>query len=1261
VGAGFGTIAEARLPWEPLHKMSDFVHLHVHSQYSMLDSALRLKGLVKLAKAQGMGAVALTDHGNMFGALQFYKACKGEGVAPILGCEVNLARDHRDHEGRDAHHLVLLARSQDGYKNLVKLVSLGWVEGMARGKPRIDMEQLAANNEGLVGLSACMGGFLAQQVLLKGEQAGREALGQLRDCFARDAFFVELQDHGFIEQQPLNETLIDLAREFELPLVATNDCHYQEKKHARAQMVLQCISAGVSVEEMQRSHHGSEELYFKSADEMRAAFKDLPEALSNTLRVAEMCGGQANPMAKPMLPRFQVPDGSTEEQHFRGLAAAGLNARFEEFERLGRSVDHDAYRKRLAMECDVIAQMGFAGYFLIVQDFINWAKDQGIPVGPGRGSGAGSIVAYSMRITNLDPIAYGLLFERFLNPERVSMPDFDIDFCMDRRDEVIEYVRQKYGRTSVGQIATFHLLKSRSVVRDVGRVMGMSPSDAGRIATLIPEPVQGKSVPVAEALEQEKRLRSEYESEPRIKELLDTAMSLEDLNRHAGMHAAGVVISEGPLWDHVPVFCPEPDTYVTQYDKGDVEYAGLVKFDFLGLKTLTTLDIAVRLINRRPDRRDQPLDIDALPLDDAATYALLQTGETTNVFQFESSGMQTLIKQLKPDNFEDVVALCALYRPGPLGSGMVDDYVAGKHGRKQVAYPHPCLEASLKDTFGVMVYQEQVMEAARVMAGYSLGGADLLRRAMGKKDAGEMAKQKVSFIDGAHKQGHSNEESSKVFELMEYFSGYGFNKSHSAAYALIAYQCAYLKAHYPVEFLCATMSADRDKIERVVRTVAEARSMGITVLPPDVNESSVDFTVVYDAPSAETATARRPGKPVAIGGKLRDPLNPRIRFGLGAVKGVGSAALDSILETRSGGPKDDAAPSANGANGATGATRASRRTSHQSDRPGAPEQPFVDLFDFTSRVDLRRVNKSVIEALILCGAMDSMHEPSRVGRERALTAVESAIERGKKASADRESGQTDLFAMLSAPSASASNSPERAAFPEAEPWSRHEKLRRERGTLGFYISGHPLDAYREELKRFSNASTARIGAMAEGTQVTIGGVIEDFRERTTKTGSKIGFFQLDDALGRVEVIVRHKALEEFREALDTELPVLVSGVVRPDRDERGGSGGDDSGTPQPGAVVKIMLDGVSPLGEALRSRTKSVRVNVDVERTSRETLRSLREALEQHPGKCPVTLVLSSNGSWRVALGGLALSVDPTEAMLSRLERLFGEKVCELR
>jgi DNA polymerase-3 subunit alpha len=1230
-----------------------FVHLHNHSEYSMLDGALRLGPLVERVAAHGAPAVALTDRGNMFGAVQFLKACRSQGVKPIFGCEIGLTGGRRDDAtNREAHHLILLAGSVEGYANLVRLVSLAWVEGGVAGSPRIDLETLARHRQGLVGMSACLGGWLPQQVLLRGEAAGRDAMGALKDAFEPGAFYVELQRQGFPEQGPLNEILIRLARGMDLPLVASNVCHYLDREDAHAQMVLQCIGTGQAVSDKERTHHHSSELFVKSPEEMVELFRDLPEAVDNTLAIAERCAGVVDPLSSPKLPRFEVPEGLTEEGFLRKLAADGLDRRIAELEALGQTVDREAYRARLALELDVIVGMGFPGYFLIVQEFINWAKTQGIPVGPGRGSGAGSIVAWALRITNLDPIPYGLLFERFLNPERVSMPDFDVDFCMDRRDLVIDHVREKYGATSVGQIATFHLLKSRSVVRDVGRVMGMTPADAGRVATMIPEPVQGRTVPIAAALKQEKRLEAVYEQDPKVKELLDTAMALENLTRHAGMHAAGVVISEGPLWDHVPVFCPEPDAYVTQFDKDDVESAGLVKFDFLGLKTLTVIDVACRLIGRRPDR-EGVFDIETIPLDDPATFALLQSGETTNVFQLESSGMQTLFRQLRPDRFEDIVAAVALYRPGPLGSGMDQDFIQRKHGRARVTYPHPDLEPILAPTYGVIVYQEQVMQIAQAMAGYSLGGADLLRRAMGKKKIEEMAKQKVVFLEGAESRGYPREDAEKVFNLMEHFAAYGFNKSHSAAYALLTYQTAYLKAHYPVEFVCATLSADKDKTEKVVRTVSEGRGMGITVLPPDVNESEIDFTVVYEPVPLDDPTLRRKGgQPAAQKGVVRDPYRPKIRFGLGGVRGIGTSALEAVFEARSG--DGEPLPSEDAALPGTGASPA-----------GAPapeaKQPFVDLFDFAARVDLRRVNKNVVEAMVQCGAFDAVHGPQGVSRAAAFAAIDRALERGRKMEQERSSGQTSLFGLLGGGDEEATRALERVQgeFPNVPAWDLRETLQREKQTLGFYVSGHPLDRHMAELGRFCSNDTRSLAACAEGTQVVVGGLVEGYRERTTKGGDKIAFFELEDAHGRVEVIVRPKVLATARvqEVLHTGDPVVATGTVQFERDRNAAPGSDGGEATQ----AKLILEEAEPLADALRAKTRAVRVRIPVDRADPDKLETLRALLSRYPGRCPVTLELTSAERWAVTLGPNGLAVDPSESLRDDVDRVFGVHVLELR
>jgi DNA polymerase-3 subunit alpha len=1092
-------------------------------------------------------------------------------------------------------------------------------------QPRIDFEVLRRHSKGVVGLSACMGGYVAQEILNKGPAVGREALAELRDSFEPGYFFVELQDHGFPENRPLNQVLTKLAQDLELPLIATNDCHYLERRSAHAQLVLQCIGAGRSVREMEAMHHHSSELYLKTPEQMASLFAHVPEATKNTLLVAEMCAGRATPLGEPKLPRFAVPGGASEENYLRALAVAGLGRRMVEMRGRGETFDDKRYHSRLELELDVILKMGFAGYFLIVQDFINWAKDNGVPVGPGRGSGAGSLVAWALRITDLNPITHGLLFERFLNPERVSMPDFDIDFCMDQRDRVIQYVRDKYGQQSVGQIATFHQLKSRSVVRDVGRVMGMTPGEAGLIATMIPEPVQGKSVSIRDALAQEPRLKAAYEQDGKARELLDTAQALENLTRHAGMHAAGVVISEGPIWDHVPVFCPEKDVYVTQYHKDDVEAAGLVKFDFLGLRTLTVIDIATKLIDRRPDRQGHPLRIEEIPMDDPATYALLQSGETTNVFQLESSGMQSLFKQLRPDCFDDIVAAVALYRPGPMGAQMDKDFVHRKHGRQRVEYPHPSLEGILQETRGVIVYQEQVMQIAQEMAGYSLGGADLLRRAMGKKKASEMEKQKAVFIEGAMSKGHTREKAEEVFDLMAYFAGYGFNKSHSAAYALITYQTAFLKTHYPVEFTCATLTADKEKIDKVVRTVAEARSMGVTVLPPDVNESEIDFSVVYNPDDAQDV-ARLRHKPVCYNGQVHDPMGPKIRFGLGAIKGVGTAAVEAILEARKGEP------------GPAGV---------------ASERPFVDLFDFCARVDLRRVNKSVIEALVQCGAFDTVHEAIGVHRAQAFVAIEQAIERGKRIQSERSSGQESLFGLMGHEEEAQTYQHPGGSFPVLEPWDSREQLSREKSTLGFYVSGHPLDRYRSELLRFCNATTENVPQLDNNRQVTVGGTVEGYRERRTKMGHTMAFFHIEDAFGRVEVIVRPKPLEQagLRGALQSGQPILLTGRVKHEQEREGESAQTEH---------KILLEEATLLSEALHERTTSITVRLAVEAIDRAKLDSLRAMLEQFPGPCPVSLELDSPGSWRVNLPETGLFVEPSDALLSGLERLFGAKVCEL-
>jgi DNA polymerase-3 subunit alpha len=1206
---------------------AEFVHLHVHSQYSLLDGAVKIKDLVKCVAASGARAVALTDHGNMFGAIALYKAAKESHLQPILGCEIEVSSP-----GNAPCHLVVLASNLEGYKNLVRLVSRGQVSPCPEappGVPAIAFDDLASHTRGLVGLTGCMGGFVSQPILEQGEERGRRALARLRDVFEPTSLYVELQDHGLPEQPVVNRILIGLAREFALPVVATNDVHYLHRADAEAHLILSCIKTGRSFEEARERHHGSSEMYLKSADEMARAFAEAPNALQTTLEVAEKCKLELK-LGVPMLPGFAVPAGYDAEGYFRRIARDGLAARFTEFESRGKRVDREAYERRLETELGVIARMEFAGYFLIVWDFIRHAKELGVPVGPGRGSGAGSLVAYSMRITELDPIEHSLIFERFLNPERVSMPDFDIDFCMDRRDEVIAYVQEKYGENSVGQIATFAELKSKSVVKDVARCLGISPSEAQQIANLIPRKTPAETYTIAEALDVEPKLKTRYDSEPRVRELLDQARKLEGLTRHAGKHAAGIVISEGPLWDHVPVFRDDKSgALVTQYYKEDVEQAGLVKFDFLGLKTLTVLDIAVRLVNARPRPQDTSdaaveralsggrLDLSNLPMDDAATYKLLASGETKGVFQLESDGMQKLFRDLRPDSFEDIVAAVALYRPGPMGAGMHEDFVRRKHGQAPIASLHPLIDEVVAPTYGVIVYQEQVMQIAQRLAGYTLGGADLLRRAMGKKKPEEMAKQRDVFIDGAKKNGVDRQDSERVFGLLEYFAGYGFNKSHSAAYALITYQTAWLKAHFPVELLCAILTSDRDRIEKVVRTIADARAMGVPILPPDVNESDTDFKVVYTHPDGTKRFGRAD--------RIRDRIGPQIRFGLGAVRGLGGSALDAVFEARQAGP-------------------------------------FSDLFDLAARVDAKRVNKAVFEALVQCGAFDSSLAMQGVSRARAFASIDVALERSRAASRDRAAGQTSLFGLFDAPSDSErSRTPSAGDYAVTDGWDQREMLVRERQSLGFYVSGHPLERYlrgSDGLAKIGATAIADCSKMDDWVQVKLAGMAEGYRERVFKDGGgKAAFFELEDLTGRVGVRVRGRELEQYGALLTSGEPVLVVGKVS--YPQRSDDSDDDADSPRD---PTILLNEARLLSDVVRAETRSVCLRVNAERTRPEDLVRLSRVLELAKGTCPVALcVILSDGAEAILPLGEPWYVDAHDAFLSGVERIFGEQIAELR
>jgi DNA polymerase-3 subunit alpha len=1097
------------------------------------------------------------------------------------------------------------------------LVSEGHLRSASAHGSAISRAQIAERSKGLIALTGCLGGVAAQRILEYGPDSGETVLGELKEMFEPGHVFVELQDHGFPEQSVVNETLLKAADRLEMPIVATNDVHFMSKEDGQAHIYLECVRQARTFAEAEPLHHGSFEMYLKSQEEMVQTFSALPKAIDNTLLITEMCSGLKLDLGRPMLPRFQVPEGYDTDGYFRHVSLLGLEERLAEFRRLGKPVDEPVYHQRLQRELDVIVGMKYPGYFLIVWDFIREAKARGIPVGPGRGSGAGSIVAYSLGITEIDPLPYNLLFERFLNPERVSMPDFDVDFCMARRDEVIKYVSQRYGEESVGQIATFQNLKARSVIKDVARAMGMPAPEAQRIASLVPDKGQGKTYTIEEALEVEPKLKALATSDERVGELIRQAKKLEGLTRHAGMHAAGVVISEGPLADHVPCFRGNDNAIVTQYDKDDVEAAGLVKFDFLGLKTLTVIDIAEKLVNARPDRKNNPLLLSKVPLDDRESYALIASGETTGVFQLESSGMQQLLRGLKPDCFEDIIAAVALYRPGPLGTGMIDDFIGSKHGKKAVRKLHPLVDEVLAPTYGVPVYQEQVMQIAQQLAGFTLGAADLLRRAMGKKKAEEMQKQLQAFIDGALARGVSVEQSTAIFKEIEGFASYGFNKSHSAAYALITYQTAYLKAHYPCEFFAAVLTADKDKIEKVVRTIAEARAWGVAVLPPDINASETDFSVVYANPRGDGS--------MRSAGRLRDRHGPQVRFGLGAVRGVGESALETMFE--------------------------SRKTSG----------PFRDLFDFATRVDAKRLNKGVLEALVQCGAFDSVLEPMGVSRARAYAAIDRALERSRGATRDRERGQATMFGMFEqVPTrTNGSSNGHKAATPmddyppAANEWDKIELLKREREALGCYVSGHPLFRYQSKLGRLGVVFSTKVSAEDPWSMVAVAGIVENYQEKLFKSGSggRAAFLEIEDMYGRVRAKLRGDRIDTYAHLLTSGDPVLVNGKVSFPMTEE----------PDDEREATILVDSVELLSDAALKATRSVSIKLDADRTTRRDFEALKVLIQASPGPCPVELILSLGEGTEAVLDLDATRVTPNDGFLGGLERMFGTTVAELR
>lgn len=1154
------------------HLMS-FCHLHLHSHYSLLDGANRIPDVVRRAAELGMPAVALTDHGNLFGAVQFHDTARKNGIKPIIGCEVYVARNGRtSREGRSSqsNHLVLLAKNRTGYENLVRLVSLGYLEGFYY-RPRVDKELLNRYSEGLVALSACLQGTVAYNLTAERfEQARREA-GEMVEIFGAGNYYLELQDHNIAEQRLVNEGILKIARELDIPLVATNDCHYLNADDNEAHDLLMCIQTGKTVDDPNRLTYKTAEFYFKTFEEMQRIFSHVPEALSNTLKIADMCDFDFGP-TNNVFPNFKVPQGFTVDTYFERVVNDGFAWRRDALEKLERAGklrhSYEEYAARLSTEIDIIKQMQFSAYFLIVWDFIRYAREAKIPVGPGRGSAAGSLVSYAMGITNIDPLQYDLLFERFLNPERVTPPDIDIDFCMNRRGEVIDYVTKEYGRDSVSHIITFGTMAARGALRDVGRSMNISYGEVDKIAKLVPA---GPNVTLEQSLESVKELREVASSNPRYTELVSIARRLEGLSRHASTHAAGVVISPKPLIELIPLYKSNKDEITTQYQMSDLERLGLLKMDFLGLTTLTVIEQALRQIK---DQLGEDLDIEAIPLRDSETLKLFCDGRTSGIFQFESAGMRDILRRLQPSRFEDLIALNALYRPGPIQGGMIDDFIDRRHGRVKVTYELPQLEPILAETYGVIVYQEQVMQIASALGGFSLGGADLLRRAMGKKKKSVMEEQRKVFLEGARAKEIDQPKAKKIFDLMEQFAGYGFNKSHSTAYAYLAYQTAYLKTHYPVQFMAALLTSEMSTTDKVVQYLGEVKEMDIEVLPPDINQSLVHF----------------------VGSGQR-----AIRFGLAAIKNAGENAIAHMIERRLEGGK------------------------------------FKDLFDFCERVDLRIVNKRVIEALIKAGAFDSLHPK----RKSLIEALDRTIEHGQKVQRDRLSGQGALFGALMEVAAEEPIE----AIPDIGEWGDREKWAFEKETLGFYLTGHPLQKYEAELKSFSRNSTGDLGENLSSTEVSIGGVVAGSRRVQTKRGETMAFVQLEDMEGTVEVVLWPSIFEKFKDLLINDKPILVKG--RAEIDARGES--------------KLIGSEILDLTTVWKEGVKKAKIRIAVPNIADRRLDQFEVLLRKYPGDCSVEFELYEPAAYSVQIvPAQKVSINPVPAFVKDVENLFGKKSCIL-
>ena len=1152
--------------------MSQFVHLHLHTDYSMLDGACDVEKLCQHVKDLGMPAVAMTDHGNVFGAVHFVNAAKQAGVKPIVGCELYVCKkeDHNIErtppEGDTYNHLLVLAENEEGYRNLAKITSEASLHGFYY-KPRISKKFLAEHAKGLIGLSGCLKGEVAEFLMEEKYEAARTAAVQYGDIFGKGNFFLEIQDQGLEQEHRIHPHLFRLEKDLGLPMVATNDSHYLCEDDAHAQDVMVCIQTGKSIQDTNRMKFQGTDFYVKNHDEMFRVFKDAPDVLSRTLAIAERCNLRLEKVSNPF-PHFDVPEGYTLDSYFEHVSRQGFARRQEQLraseQKGGLRHSMAEYEQRLAREISIIQQMKFSGYFLIVWDFIRYAKERSIPVGPGRGSAAGSLVSFAMGITDIDPLQHELLFERFLNPERISMPDIDIDFCMNRRGEVIDYVTQKYGRENVAQIITFGTMAAKAAIKDVGRAMDIPYADVDRIAKMVPTTL---NIKLDTAIKESPALQQAYENDIQVRQLLDTARKLEGLVRNAGVHAAGVVISPRPLIELVPLHRTKNDEIVTAFDMVAIEKMGLLKMDFLGLTTLTILDDTLKLIAQM---RNENISLEDIPLSDEETYQkVFYTGLTSGVFQFESHGMRDVLRRYQPNTIGDLTALNALYRPGPIQGGMIDDFIDRKHGRKKVEYELPELKEVLEETLGVIVYQEQVMQIANKLAGYSLGEADLLRRAMGKKKAEEMAQQRERFVEGAIQRGYPQKKIEKIFDLMAQFAGYGFNKSHSAAYALLAYHTAYLKTHYPVEFMAALLTSVTGSTDDVVKYINECREMGIAVEPPDINVSDANFT----------------------------PHGQAIRFGLAAVKNVGHNAIESIVNGRK------------------------------------ELKQYRSIFQFCEKVDLRLLNKRVLESLIKSGAMDSL------GRRAQLMAVlDRAIDGAAKTQRDAESGQHGLFGVFQEEAEHAGTD----RLPETPDWDEHTRLAAEKEILGFFITGHPLEKYRDKLQDLRALNTAELAAVKASTgkdeSMATAGVITNLRVLKSKRGEFYAQGNLEDMEGSIEMIVFPEAYKKLQEKVKLEVPVLVRAGLRVEE----------------GMNPKLTVNDIIPLEEAKVPLPRSLRIRIPLESANESTIDELHSLFAQRPGEAKVLFDVERTGDFMVVMEAEGYNVQPDRVFMARVEELCG-------